>query len=190
MYNEIGQLTEEVNVSPDDPDQYIEYDVSGKVRKVYSTKVGNTFDDLKVEFIYDDRGFRLAKVVYGATGARTTWYVRDASGNLISTYEQVGAPTDSNGAPQLNTEDLDQTEVPIYGSGKLGTFYPGQNGSTAYEIADHLGNVRALLRDHSNVFVATMEDTYEADYQNPRVEEMQYFQNLGDIGQSGCKGGR
>jgi hypothetical protein len=50
----------------------------------------------------------------------------------------------------------------------------------AYEITDHLGNVRALLRDHVNTYTATMEDSGEADASNPRVEEQSYFSNIGE----------
>ncbi|MFM8864684.1 MAG: hypothetical protein ACKOFG_07120, partial [Limnohabitans sp.] len=81
-----------------------------------------------------------------------------------------------------------QKEIPIYGSGKIGTYYPAHSqladqagheaGSTAYEITDHLGNVRALLRTHANEYTATMEDDGTATYTNPRVRENIYFKNL------------
>jgi RHS repeat-associated protein len=160
QYNNLGQLTAEDKAMGDD--QYIEYDVSGKVRKVFSDDARQT---LKVEFIYDDRGFRLAKINYLTN--RKTWYIRDASGNVLSIYEEDL----SNGA-------LNQTEIPIYGSGKLGTFYPQQDASVNYEITDHLGNVRALVRDNITVYTATMEDNDQEQITNPRVEELQYFENL------------
>jgi RHS repeat-associated protein len=127
---------------------------------------------LKIRNLYDDRGFRLAKVSYGETSARTTWYIRDASGTVLSIYEQEGEPGIGN------THQVDQTEVPVYGASKLGTYYPNQDGSMAYEITDHLGNVRALIRDNVNVYMATMEDSEEQSLSNPRIEEMQYFENL------------
>jgi RHS repeat-associated protein len=81
-----------------------------------------------------------------------------------------------------------QKEIPIYGSGKIGTYYPASSvaadqsktdaGSTAYEITDHLGNVRALLRVQANEYTATMEDDGTAAYTNPRVSENVYFKNL------------
>ncbi len=63
---------------------------------------------------------------------KTTYYVRDASGNLMSTYEKEG-----NAA-------LAQTEVPVYGASRLG-LYNKQDNSTDYELKDHLGNVRAII---------------------------------------------
>ncbi len=56
--------------------------------------------------------------------------------------------------------------------------YPNEDYSTAYEITDHLGNVRAVVRENVNVYTATMEDTGQMDTTNPRVEEMEYFNNL------------
>lgn len=47
-----------------------------------------------------------------------------------------------------------------------------------YEITDHLGIVRALVRDNINTYTATMEDNDQEEISNPRVEEMQYFENL------------
>jgi RHS repeat-associated protein len=166
-YNALGQMIKEDKVTGDD--QFVEYDVSGKVTKVYNTEA-KLPSDLKVEYLYDDRGFRLAKVNHQTN--RTTWYIRDASGNVVSTYEQEGLPSISN------TEPLVQTEVPVYGSGKIGVYYSAQDGSMAYELTDHLGNVRALVRDNINVYTATMEDNNTFDITNPRVQEMQYFNNL------------
>ncbi|HEY3402416.1 MAG TPA: RHS repeat-associated core domain-containing protein [Ohtaekwangia sp.] len=170
-YNAIGQLTDEY--LEDGTKQFIEYDVTGKVIAVFSD-ISKTPASKKVDYLYDDRGFRLAKVSYSENGteARTTWYHRDISGNILAIYEQEGAPG------QGNENTPTQTEVPVYGSGKIGTFYPDQDNSTAYEITDHLGNVRALLRDNVNIYTATMEDNGLQDITNPREQEKQYFENL------------
>jgi RHS repeat-associated protein len=167
-YNAIGQMTGE-DKAEEGKDQYVEYDVSGKVTKVFSDPA-KLAAHLKVEYLYDDRGFRLAKVNHQSN--RTTWYIRDGSGNVISIYEQEGIPG------QTNADAITLVEVPVYGSGKLGTLYPQQDSSMNYEITDHLGNVRALLRDNVNVYTATMEDNGQEALSNPRVEEMAYFENL------------
>jgi RHS repeat-associated protein len=173
-YNALGQMIGEDKVE-EGKDQYVEYDVSGKVVKVFSDPA-KTQASLKIENLYDDRGFRLAKINYATS--RTTWYIRDASGNVISIYEQDGIASEATAA----TSEITLTEVPVYGAGKLGTTYPQEDGSTNYEITDHLGNVRALVRDNINVYVATMEDNGVEDeedpFANPRIEEMQYFENL------------
>lgn len=173
QYNAIGQMTGEDRTDPAADDQYVEYDVTGKVRKVYSDEAQT---QLNVEFLYDDRGFRLAKVDHELE--KTTWYIRDASGNVISIYAQEGVVEIEDGVPVENENALAPQEVPVYGSGKLGTLYPGQQGSMDYELTDHLGNVRALLRDNVEVYVATMEDNGQAEYTNPRVQEMIFFENL------------
>jgi RHS repeat-associated protein len=163
-YDKIGQMTGEDKVEGDD--QYVEYDATGKVRKVFSDAQKQS---LKVEFIYDDRGFRLAKKDMETNV--TTWYIRDASGNVLSIFEEESG-------------NLNQTEVPIYGAGKLGTYYPQQEGAAVYELSDHLGNVRALVRDNVTEYMATLEDNGQASLANPRVSEMQYFQNLFETGQT------
>lgn len=167
QYNKLGQMTSEDKVEGDD--QFVEYDVSGKVVKVFSAATKQAAD-LKVEFQYDDRGFRLAKIDYKDN--KTMWYIRDASGNVLSIYEQEGVPAENS------TSILVQKEVLIYGAGKVGTYYPQEEGSVNYEITDHLGNVRAVVRDNINTLMATLEDNNQADITNPRVEELAYFENL------------
>lgn len=168
-YNAIGQMIGEDKIA-EGADQYVEYNVTGKVTKVFADA---SHSQLKTEFFYDDRGFRLAK--YNQQTNRTTWYIRDASGNVISIYEQEGAPGNET---TPNTNAINTTEIPVYGAGKLGTYYPYQDGSMAYELTDHLGNVRALVRENVNIYTATMEDSGQPDFMNPRVEELNYFQNL------------
>ncbi len=85
------------------------------------------------KFVYDDRGQRVSKQSYKAGSlSKTTYYVRDASGSLMSTYEKEG-----NAA-------LAQTEVPVYGASRLG-LYDRSGNKTDYELKDHLGNVRAII---------------------------------------------
>ncbi len=195
-YDAIGQMIGE-DKDDDTADQYVEYDVTGKVRKVFSNPPPDGFpgtppvgdpenpdDDqepyvqqLKVEYLYDDRGFRLAKIVYPKADAedgkiRTTWYIRDGSGNVLNVFEQEGAPAEAN------TNPLVLTEVPLYGSGKLGTYYPAQDKSINYEITDHLSNVRALVRENIITYTATMEDNGHEELTNPRVQEINYFDNI------------
>ncbi len=184
-YNAIGQMTAADKTATTEADQFVDYDVTGKVVAVYedAAKTKPT-----ARYTYDDRGFRLTKVAYPPATQpngeiKTTWYIRDASGNVLSIYEQTLDKVKNDGS-SLYT----QTEVPIYGAGKLATYYPAHSvaadqsntdaGSTAYEITDHLGNVRALVRIHANEYTATMEDDGTATYINPRVRENVYFKNL------------
>jgi RHS repeat-associated protein len=181
-YNAIGQTTlvDKLVNTDSEKDQYIDYDVTGKVVAVF-VDAGKT--KATTRYTYDDRGFRLTKSDYDANGAltKTFWYIRDASGNVLSIYEQTGAVADQ-------FTNFKQTEVPIYGAGKLATYYPIVSvaadedgvdaGSTSYEITDHLGNVRAIIRTQTNEYTATMEDDGTPTYTNPRVKENVYFKNL------------
>ncbi len=100
-YNDIGQLERE---APNEGEaRKMAYDVTGKVISV-SDDQGTE----KVSFKYDDRGFRLMKKNH-ETGLET-WYIRDAGGNVLTTYEKSG---------EL---DLEPTEAMIYGSGRIGMY--------------------------------------------------------------------
>ncbi|MCZ8023770.1 MAG: RHS repeat-associated core domain-containing protein, partial [Cytophagales bacterium] len=183
-YNALGQLLKEDRIGDDYQDKFIAYDVSGKVRQVYgkrepqqtqsnqggiipepttSLPIPNGYKIL-VENLYDDKGFRLAKLDYEKN--LTTWYIRDASGTLIYTYEQKYG------------NDAVLTEIPVYGSGKIGVYYPQENGTVAYELTDHLGNVRAVIKKQVTEYMATMENTGVNDITNPRVQELQAFENI------------
>jgi len=165
-YNEIGQMNSQDNATG--ADQIVDYDVTGKVTDVYSD-VSKTVKT--THYTYDDRGFRLSKETYDNTGHLqfTTWYIRDASGNVMSIYDQ-----------QANAPNISLTETPIYGSGKLGVYRTKANGGGeyVYELTDHLGNVRATMKNETTVFIATMEDSGVPDMANPRVTEMNFFKNL------------
>jgi hypothetical protein len=121
-YDEIGQLKSEKIGSKE---KYIEYDVTGKVTKVYSDAAKTK---LVTAFVYDDRGFRLNKTTYDAnvTATARTWYVRDASGSVMGTYEDDLTEQE---APAI-------TELPVYASGRIGIFKPQfpQFKYTQYEL--------------------------------------------------------
>ncbi|MCD9015472.1 GDSL-type esterase/lipase family protein [Parachryseolinea silvisoli] len=170
-YDNLGRLIKEDR--QDGHNQYIDYDVMSRVVLVYSDSAKTK---PKIKNLYDDRGFRLGKVVFPETypdgDVRTTWYIRTITGAIVSVYEQKGEPLVGD------IDTLSLTEIPIYGASKLGVFYPQQDASTAYEVVDQLGNVRAIIRDNISVYAATMEDSEVQEFANPRVEEMQYFENL------------
>lgn len=147
-YNDIGQTTEQTDA--DGKKLKMTYDVSGKVMAVR-----NENDVLVTTFEYDDRGFRLNKTTFDASGNAVliTWYVRDASGNVLSTYEQNASPADGTMGEAV------PTEMPVYANGKIGLYKP-QYGFTFYEVTDHLGNVRAVIADTDPIigeYLATME---------------------------------
>jgi RHS repeat-associated protein len=119
IYNNIGQLI--ANTSENIA--YV-YNTSGLVTEVHKDS------QPRVKFFYNDKGFRVRKEAYSTTGVldKTEYYVRDASGNTLAIYKGNA-----------------QTELPIYGAGnRLGVHYKETN-KNVYQLADHLGNVRAVI---------------------------------------------
>jgi RHS repeat-associated protein len=125
-------------------------------------KIARVTNGSDLIYRYDGLGNRISKVARAPKGSGlddlTTYYVRDASGNVLSVYEQRISKVAST-IPLLTL-----VEQPIYGSSRLGERKPGllltgrPVGATApyygrvlglkyYELADHLGNVRAVVRD-------------------------------------------
>ena len=104
IYDEIGNLIGDKaeNIAN------IEWTVAGKVAKV--TKTDNT----TISFEYDALGNRVKKELATAAGLVTaTYYVRDASGNIMAVYDE--RKEDVNGDKLLTL-----AEQPIYGSSRLG----------------------------------------------------------------------
>ena len=69
----------------------------------------------------------------------TIYYVRDVAGQVMTVYNDVG------GDPALE-------EQPVYGAGRIGVAYNGNNNEKTYvyELTDHLGNVRAVFTKAEN----------------------------------------
>lgn len=137
QYNEIGQL-----IYNNEEGHYYTYDAYGLLIGVYKDE---NYTEPVAEYFYDDKGFRSKKVLYDSDNANlqthATWYIRDASGNLLSLYDQ-----------DLTQESAitAQTEVPIYAVSRIGQYQADNNGQKIYEITDHLGSVRALLSRTKN----------------------------------------
>jgi RHS repeat-associated protein len=129
----------------------IAWTVAGKVRQVWHAP-GSGLDSLR--FAYGADGQRVLKEV-GSAGAGSgyrEYYIRDAQGNIMAMYRYT------NSGPA----SLQVTERPLYGSKRLGSYaeeqqllpatavpanyaHPMLPAHTRYELADHLGNVRATV---------------------------------------------
>ncbi|MFT6637658.1 MAG: RHS repeat-associated protein [Flavobacterium sp.] len=142
-YNAIGQM-----VSNAEEDLTYEYNAQGLVTVV--RKAGIPL----VRFFYNERGERYKKTSYYTGGVEPSeYYVNDVSGTNMAIYRQQNA-----GAISIK-------EIPVYGGERLGVYTVGPTSLSSfyqYEIADHLGNVRAVLKQPASGTIPSM--TSYADY--------------------------
>ena len=154
-YDAIGELTKDSTNGISN----VSWTVYGKIQQITKS------DGSTLVFTYDPGGNRISKTYTPAGGsAITTWYVRDAQGNILSIY--------TSGDVTVNGGDLSLTESDIYGSSRLGmlrtaidVYNPtpvtpvilpllGQGygvifarGDKLFELTNHLGNVLATISD-------------------------------------------
>ncbi len=133
QYDDIGNLS----YDRQEDVEKIEWTVYGKVKAVYR-KAGSLKPNLVFE--YDASGNRVSKVSIANSGTVSkTYYLRDAVGNVMSTYVTSG------------TSSLSLSEQYLYGRSRLGVF---EKGNRSYELTDHLGNVRAMVSEFLEVKAA------------------------------------
>ncbi|MDO6433979.1 RHS repeat-associated core domain-containing protein [Flavitalea sp. BT771] len=153
QYDQIGNLI-------NDSSSTITWNVYGKILTI--TNASGV-----ITYTYDASGNRISKNV----GGITTWYVRDASGNVMATYVQ--------GDNAKNSGALTQTEAHVYGSSRLGILNLNVNctnlaaptanvwvrGSKLFELSNHLGNVLVTVTDKKiqNSAGLSVVDYYSAD---------------------------
>ena len=147
-YDDIGNLISDNGEEIDE----IKWTVNGKVKKVIREE-GSEKSNL--EFFYDAMGNRVMKVETPAETTKTivTWYSRDASGNVMATYKSPEAAIHT-------TANVELTELPIYGSSRLGMLTVNTKVSTMenlsdkgnkyFELSNHLGNVLSVVSDKLN----------------------------------------
>lgn len=157
-YDAIGNLTSDVSEGITN----INWTVYGKIAAI--TKNGST-----ISYTYDASGQRITKTVTG----KTTLYVRDAGGNVMSVYE----------IPAVNT--IEQKELHLYGSSRLGMalteskpalttslasgFEPAVTrtlvrGEKIFELSNHLGNVLVTISDKKIQIPKANPDETQIDY--------------------------
>ncbi|TAH41465.1 MAG: PASTA domain-containing protein [Bacteroidetes bacterium] len=163
-YDAIGNLVKEDSAQIDT----IYWTVSGKIKEIVRT-TSSTMKGLR--FDYDPSGNRIAKHVYASNNTleTSTYYVRDAQGNILSTYE-------------LSPGSYMVKEREIYGSSRLGitkdslelvgvdpvcsiTNFNRPIGLKRYELTNHLGNVLATISDRKLPYSSntTTIDFYQPD---------------------------
>ena len=150
-YDKIGNLISDAseNITK------IDWTVYGKIKKI--TKASAIGPISTITFKYDASGNRVSKTLMTGTSTNklTTYYVRDAQGNVMSVYEY-----NDLGSATLNTYAL--TEQHIYGSSRVGmstlsldptvltpagSIFTRKLGFKTYELSNHLGNVLTVVSD-------------------------------------------
>ena len=211
VYDEIGQLT----FDRSNDISNITWTVTGKVKRITYEDALNSDVSTSVRFIdfeYDPMGNRISKKVYHHYSvdpvdesittevSTTTYYMHDASGNVIATY--IHEIDELSSAPEV----LTLKEHHLYGSKRLGisnehldltaTYSPTNDyqrvlGNKSYELSNHLGNVLVTVSDRKlpveNTFVggSGTVNFYQAD-----VKSHQEYFPYGMVlpGRSGSEG--
>lgn len=139
-----------------------------------------------ISYTYDASANRISKIVNGVQ----TWYVRDASGNVMSVY--------ASGDNAVNSGNLTQTEVSLYGSKRLGVSILNTNvqnvvhsetlglrglgvgttrnfirGRKLFEFSNHLGNVLATVSDKKTG--VSSDSTTVSYFQSDVVSAQEYY---------------
>ncbi|RXK85907.1 RHS repeat domain-containing protein [Filimonas effusa] len=158
-YDSIGNLTHEGGSA-------ITWNVYGKIVSIKKE------DNVLIRYSYDAFGNRICKAV----GNKVTWYVRDIRGNVLSIYQ--------SGESSVNSGNLSQTEVHLYGTGRLGVLKLDNDmtlswqkkldlidnptfvrGNKLFELSNHLGNILAAVSDKKLGITSnnSFADSYVAD---------------------------
>ncbi|MFN4233855.1 MAG: RHS repeat domain-containing protein [Bacteroidia bacterium] len=169
-YTEIGEL----NRNDQKEIAEIKYTATGKVKEVI--RIANS-SKKNLKFDYDAMGNRVAKHTYNSSNQweKSTYYVRDAQGNVLSVYEHI---IDN----QSQNASFAQTEKHIFGSqrGGIEKTFAEMIGAPAvsttqssrtlrnkqYELSNHLGNVLVVVSDCKlplDTDNDTIVDGYSAD---------------------------
>lgn len=186
QYDNAGRLTFDAteNITS------IEWTVTNKVKKM--TFTGRP----TVRFVYDAMDRRIIKIVHTTSTTRTfTYYSYDATGNVLATYDRVMQFTSGSnwtdkvylnehylyGAERIGVEndykELNSRNITATGDVELGTtnglvttlVYDitfRKYGDKNYELANHLGNVLAVVTDRKKTITDNGTLVYSPDIIN------------------------
>ncbi|AEV99273.1 hypothetical protein A4D02_32245 [Niastella koreensis] len=169
----------------------VNWTVYGKISRIVKG------DSVDICYTYGPDGNRISKTVIkkNSTDTARTWYVRDATGNVMSVYE--------SGKPAVHDGHLTQTEVHLYGSSRLGVLRRSVNvdtipptpdnslpllgtrlnvnfgrGDKLFELGNHLGNVLVTVNDKK---LGVSSNNSTIDYFNPQVVTAQDYYPYGMV---------
>ncbi len=185
-YDDIGNLIKDTKEGITS----IEWTVYGKISKI--TKVGAAVNgniaNTIITYTYDASGNRISKTVAkDGLAAVSTYYVRDASGNVMSVYSN-----ENKAAITATPGPLTQKEIHLYGSSRLAVYNVQVNvetnnriyipmtgvtdnqaelftfarGNKFFELSNHLQNVLVTVSDKKLAVDANADgiiDYYNAD---------------------------
>jgi RHS repeat-associated protein len=147
-------------------DKYMQYDATGKVTLVSRN---SSFTEPMVGFVYDEAGQRIEKLTYSNTYqlSKVTYYY----GGVVYTQ-----PVNAGTYGALTALEYDVQGI----TGRLGIYLRG-SGTYAYELTDHLGNVRAVIQTTGamqsatdyypfGMMLANLGPTYRYGYQGQNSE--------------------
>lgn len=127
----------------------VQYTAYNKVKKVVPLDANRP----TIEYEYDAMGNRIIKKESYPTRVAITRYTYDASGVLMAVYEGNAI-----------------SEIPIYGSGRLGSYRPG--AGAFFELTNHLGSITAVVKDKlkadgSGADIVSLSDYYPGGMDMP-----------------------
>jgi RHS repeat-associated core domain len=163
---------------------HIRWNVYGKITQIDSiiSFTPTTFQTTpRIFYEYDALGNRIGQASKKGGVWYYTWYVRDAQGNILTTYT-------AEGGTNLGALNVHQQDRYVYGSSRVGSFSLRKSvdagpvdlptnrvdtfarGYREYELTNHLGNVLATISDKkfgvlSDTY-SSLIDHYEADIVN------------------------
>ena len=147
----------------------------GKISRILKT------DTTEISYIYDATGQRIAKAVTKNNITDSTYYVRDASGNVMSVYEHNDT---------VSRGHVMQKEIDLYGSSRLGmliadidvdTTLPTAatvfflRGKKRYELVNHLGNVLVVISDVKKPIRSLTDTNVVVGYEPKVVTATDYY---------------
>jgi len=160
-YDEIGNLISDRSEGITN----ITWTVYGKINSISKT------DGTTINYTYDASGNRISKIISppsGGVGGGETYYVRDASGNVMSVYTKNAA---------VNSGHITQFDISLYGIGRVGSLIVKKDllineslfvtrGLKNYELSNHLQNVLVVVSDKKIAFDINSDgiiDNYNAE---------------------------
>ena len=141
-YDQIGNLVSDASEGI----ASIEWNVYGKIKSItrvngFSKTVNSVVTyPPDLEFEYDAMGQRVLKIVKTRDAAgvkpqadwKYTYYVRDAAGNVLTTYNRTITVDQTNAAYRIDKYKVE--EWTMYGAGRLGIQKPSGEGVVAAEL--------------------------------------------------------